>query len=440
MVTESYNEDRKDVNKSNGNKYNIRLLSLRNKEEALSEFGKIGAEPAGCHIMADKFFNFAIKVEGVDFVGANILKQEMLSKGGDVVTSRETLCGYKHGYKENEEDWNKKKDNYKTSVIIFGTKKSIKSLIEKIKIQPFGLKSLSSELKDFLKRLERIEKGKILKIKDKEFDLEKETLIMGILNVTPDSFYDGGYYFEKDKAFRRSEEIIKEGAHIIDVGGMSTRPGSLPVSVDEEIDRVIPVIEYIAKNYDIPISIDTYRSEVAKRAVERGASIINDISGLTFDEDMAKIAADTGSTLVVMHIKGTPRDMQENPQYGDVVDEVYRYLYSRANKALEAGVDEGKIIVDPGIGFGKTLEHNLIILNKLSEFKSLGYPLLVGVSRKSFIGKILNLHPEERLEGSLASAICSVVNGADILRVHDVRETIRAVKVARSILRREVVS
>ncbi|MBC7334540.1 MAG: dihydropteroate synthase, partial [Actinobacteria bacterium] len=301
--------------------YKIRLLNLKNKEEALSEFGKIGAEPAGCHIMANKFFNFAIKIDGVNFVGANILKQEMLSRGGDVVTSRETLCGYRHKEKRGKED------SYKTSVIILGTKKSIRSLVEKIKIQPFGLRHLSLELNDFLNRLDRIEKRRILKIKDKEFDLEEETLVMGILNVTPDSFYDGGLYFEKEKAFKRVKEIVEEGAHIIDVGGMSTRPGSLPISVDEEIERVIPIIEHIKKNYDIPVSIDTYHSEVARVAVERGASIINDISGLTFDENMAEVAARTGSMLVVMHIKGTPKDMQENPQYEDVIDEVYDYLY-----------------------------------------------------------------------------------------------------------------
>jgi len=181
---------------------------------------------------------------------------------------------------------------------------------------------------------------------------------------------------------------------------MSTRPGSQPVSLSDEIDRTIPVVEYISKNYDILVSIDTYRSEVAKRAVDAGAHIINDISGLTLDDNMAKVAAD---------------------------------LQGKAARAVEAGIGEDKIIVDPGIGFGKKLEHNLMILNKLSEFKALGYPVLVGVSRKSFIGKILDLPAEERLEGSLASAVCSVLNGADILRMHDVKETVRAVKIAKSI-------
>jgi len=396
--------------------YGIRTLDIKTKQDSLREFTKIGAQPAGCHIMANKFFNLALKVKNIDCRAANILKQEMLSRGGDVVTARQALDG--------AED--------KTDVIIFGTKKNIKSLIEKIKIQPFGLKNLSAELGSFINRLSEVENKKVLKLGDKEFSLE-EVLVMGVLNITPDSFYDGGHYFEKDKALKRIEEMVKEGAHIIDVGGMSTRPGSLPVSMDEEINRTIPIIEHIAKNYDILISIDTYRAEVARRAIDAGAHIINDISGLAFDENMAKIASESGVSVVIMHIKGTPKNMQDNPVYEDVVDEIYDYLYDRANKVVETGVGEDKIIVDPGIGFGKTVEHNLIILNKLSEFKSLGYPVLVGTSRKSFIGKLLDVPPEERLEGSLAAAVYSVINGANIVRVHDVKGTLRAVKIANAI-------
>lgn len=396
--------------------YRIRTLDIKTKQDSLVEFTKIGAQRTGCHIMGNKFFNLALKVKGIDCRAANILKQEMLSRGGDVVTARHTLYGA----------------GDKTDVIIFGTKRNIKSLIEKIKIQPFGLKNLSAELGSFINRLSEVESKKVLKLGNKEFSLE-EVLVMGVLNITPDSFYDGGHYFEKDKALKRIEEIVKEGAHIIDVGGMSTRPGSLPVSLDEEINRTIPIIAHIAKNYDILISIDTYRAEVARRAIDAGAHIVNDISGLAFDENMAKIASESGVSVVIMHIKGTPKNMQDNPVYEDVVDEIYDYLYDRANKVVEAGVGRDKIMVDPGIGFGKTVEHNLIILNKLSEFKSLGYPILVGTSRKSFIGKLLDLPPEERLEGSLSAAVYSVINGANIVRVHDVKETLRAVKIANTI-------
>jgi len=397
--------------------YKVRALSIRTRKEGFAEFKKIGADAAGCNIMTNKTLPLVLKIKGVSLIAANILKQEMLSRGGDVVTSREILCSTEG----------------KTDVIILATRKSIKSLIEKIKMQPFGLKKLSDDLSCYINRLDKIKKKKILKIADREFDLNSEVLVMGVLNVTPDSFYDGGYYFEKSKAYRRIDEIVRQGAQIIDIGGMSTRPGSQPVNLSDEIDRTAPVVEHISKNYDILVSIDTYRSEVAKRAVDAGAHIINDISGLTFDDNMAKVAAESKSSVIIMHMKGTPKNMQENPEYEDVVDEIYDYLYDKAYKAMEAGIGEDKIIVDPGIGFGKKLEHNLMILDKLSEFKSLGHPGLVGSSRKSFIGKILDLPVEERLEGSLAAAVCSVLNGADILRVHDVKETVRAVKIAKSI-------
>jgi len=397
--------------------YKVRALSIRTRKEGLAEFKKIGADAAGCNIMTNKTLPLVLKIKGISMIAANILKQEMLSRGGDVVTSRETLCSTEG----------------KTDVIILATRESIKSLIKKIKMQPFGLKKLSDDLSCYINRLDKIKKKKILKIADREFDLNSEVLVMGVLNVTPDSFYDGGYYFEKSKAYRRIDEIVRQGAQIIDIGGMSTRPGSKPVNLSDEIDRTVPVVEHISKNYDILVSIDTYRSEVAKRAVDAGAHIIKDISGLTFDDNMAKVAAESKSSVIIMHMKGTPKNMQENPEYEDVIDEIYDYLYDKAYKAMEAGIGEDKIIVDPGIGFVKKLEHNLMILDKLSEFKSLGHPVLVGSSRKSFIGKILDLPVEERLEGSLAAAVCSVLNGADILRVHDVKETVRTVKIAKSI-------
>lgn len=398
--------------------YKVRALNIKTKEEGLIEFKKIGADATGRNIMVNKIQNFALKIKDIDTRAANILKQEMLSRGGDVVTSREALYG----------------NGGKTDIIILGTRKSIKSLIEKIKIQQFGLKKLSDDLNCYIDRLGEEKKKKILKIGGREFNLKNEVLVMGVLNVTPDSFYDGGYYFKKDKAYRRVDGIVRQGAQIIDVGGMSSRPGSLPVNLDEEMDRTIPVIKHTAKNYDILISIDTYHSKVAEEAVDAGAHIINDISGLTLDKNMAGIAAESKSSVIIMHMKGTPENMQKNPEYGDVVDEIYNYLYDRTNKALETGISEDRIIVDPGIGFGKTLRHNLIILDKLSEFKSLGYPVLVGTSRKSFIGNILDLPEQERLEGSLAAAVCSVINGVNILRVHDVKETIRAIKIAMSII------
>ena len=398
-------------------KFKIRALNIKTRQEGLKEFEKIGATAAGSRIMVDKIFPISLKIRGINPLAANILKQEMLARGGDVVTSRDSLM----------------ETGGKADVIIQGTVKSVRNLIGKIKQQPFGLKALSKDLECFIDKLDENKKRGKLIIGKKEFNLNEDVLIMGILNVTPDSFYDGGHYFEKDKACRRAGTIVKEGAHIIDVGGMSTRPDSLPVGLEEEVERIIPVIEYISKNYDILVSADTYRSEVARRAIDAGAHIINDISGFSMDSNMVKVIAEGDVSVVIMHIKGTPENMQKNPEYEDVVDEIYDYLEDRTNMAINSGIKPEKIIIDPGIGFGKTLEHNLEILNKINEFKMLGYPVMVGASRKSFIGAVLDLPVEERLDGSLAAAICSIINGVNILRVHDVKETIRAVKVAKRI-------
>jgi dihydropteroate synthase len=257
---------------------------------------------------------------------------------------------------------------------------------------------------------------------------------MGILNATPDSFFDGGKYDDRESAEKQIEKMVEDGADIIDVGGMSSRPGSKPVSADEELKRVIPAIKYLNANHDVLVSVDTYRSEVARKAVIAGAHIINDISAFTMDKDMAKTAADCGASIVLMHMKGTPEDMQDDPQYENVVDDIYTYLEKQTGIAVEAGIPEDRIIIDPGIGFGKTLEHNLNILNKLREFTYMGFPVLVGASRKSFIGKIMELDADQRLEGSLAAAVWSTINGASILRVHDVKETVQAIKVAASIM------
>lgn len=255
---------------------------------------------------------------------------------------------------------------------------------------------------------------------------------MGILNVTPDSFSDGNLYFDKSKASQRAIHMLSEGADIIDIGGQSTRPGSQPVSVEEEIRRTIPVIEAVRKEIRAPISIDTYRAEVAGKAIEAGASMVNDISGLRFDPDMAKTVAKYDVPVVIMHIKGTPRDMQANPQYEALIPEIMDYLREGIRIAEGAGIN--KIIIDPGIGFGKTFDHNLEIIKNLAEFALLEKPVLIGPSRKAFIGHILGgAPPQERLEGTLAAVTASILNGANIVRVHDVKETAKAVRVADAI-------
>jgi dihydropteroate synthase len=271
------------------------------------------------------------------------------------------------------------------------------------------------------------------------FDFSEKTFIMGILNVTPDSFSDGGRFLDPASAIDQGIRMAEEGAHIIDIGGESTRPGSEPIPLDEELRRTISVIEHLVKEISVPISIDTCKSEVAKRALGAGASMINDVSGLRFDPHMPSVVSEYKVPVVVMHMKGNPKDMQQNPVYDALIPEIIDYLKERTKIATESGIPEDKIIVDPGIGFGKTFEHNLEIIRRLREFTALKKPILIGLSRKAFIGKILGDVPaEERLEGTAAAVAVSIVNGANIVRVHDVKEMVRVAKVADAIKRTRV--
>jgi dihydropteroate synthase len=259
---------------------------------------------------------------------------------------------------------------------------------------------------------------------------------MGILNVTPDSFSDGSKYYDPPVAIRHALEMIEEGADIIDVGGESSRPFSERVETEEELRRVVPVIKEIrASNPDIIISVDTYKAQVAREAHDAGADMVNDISALMFDPDMAVTAARLGMFVVLMHIKGTPQDMQKDPHYDDVVSEVKDFLRKRVAFAKSRGIEEDKIILDPGIGFGKRIEDNLRIIKELGSFKDLGRPILMGTSMKSFIGKLTGWPMEERVEGTLASVAISVWNGADIVRVHDVRKARRVVRLVDAVMR-----
>lgn len=267
-------------------------------------------------------------------------------------------------------------------------------------------------------------------------NFDKKTYIMGVLNVTPDSFSDGGLFFSEKKAIEHALRLVEEGADIIDIGGESTRPGSEPVSVEEEIRRTIPVIKAISREIKVPISIDTYKSEVAKHALDAGASIVNDISGLRFDPEMPKIVSEYKVPVIIMHIKGRPKDMQQNPVYEALIPEIMDYLRMSIRLAARFGIPEDMIIIDPGIGFGKTFEHNLEIINNLKEFTLLGKPVAIGVSRKAFIGKILgDVSPSERLEGTTAAVAISIFNGANIIRVHDVKEMAKVAKVSDAIKR-----
>jgi dihydropteroate synthase len=274
-----------------------------------------------------------------------------------------------------------------------------------------------------------------LQWQDKVLLLGKRTRVMGVLNVTPDSFSDGGRYLEYDAAVEHGLRMAGEGADILDIGGESTRPYADDVSEQEELDRVIPVIRSLSKEIRIPISIDTVKARVAREALQAGASMINDVSALAFDPAMATLAAETGVPVILMHMKGIPRTMQENPVYEDVVSEVMEFLKSAEERAVRAGVNRDLIILDPGIGFGKTFDHNLTIIRELRRFSVLKRPLLLGPSRKAFLGRILGNPALDRDNGTMATIAVAVLNGAHIVRVHNVRSAVETVKVADAIRR-----
>jgi dihydropteroate synthase len=282
-------------------------------------------------------------------------------------------------------------------------------------------------------------------VRGRVFDLSNRALVMGVLNVTPDSFFDGGRYAEPRAALERALAMYDEGADLIDVGGESTRPGAAPVAADEEIRRISPVIELLASRCPIPVSIDTRKTEVARVALDLGAALVNDVSGLRGGtagggedaggaRERAALTARHGAGLVLMHMQGDPQTMQKDPRYADVVGEVRGFLYDAARRAEEAGMPREAIAVDPGIGFGKSVEHSLALLKRTADLASCGYPLLIGVSRKSLFEKLLGLSADERLEAGIAAAVACVLRGARIVRTHDVRPTVRALRTAEALL------
>ena len=374
-----------------------------------------GVDPAGMKRMEAKALHLNLKVEGINPRISNLLKQEMLSLGGDAaVDGRGLDCSAES-----------------TDAILMGTQRQFEELTSKIGQYP-GCQDLGRRLKETLRNLSR--NRFTLSGRKRSLSLGNRTLLMGVLNVTPDSFSDGGLFFEKEKAVTHGLKMVEEGEDILDIGGESTRPGSTPLREEEELRRVIPVIESLAQRIDVPISIDTYKSGVAREAVQAGAELINDISGLHFDPGLADVAAHQKVPLVLMHIRGTPDTMQKDPRYGYLLSEILLSLRQSIQRAESAGVSPDQIIIDPGIGFGKTLEHNLLILKHLPEFRILGKPILLGTSRKSFIGKILKTDEfSERLEATLASMAIAVLNGAHIVRCHDVLQAKRALAVADAI-------
>jgi len=392
----------------------IRCLHITNVPEAVHQMEGVGVDATGIDLMKGKALHLNIKVEGIDPRTATLLKQEMLSLGGDAALDGRGLdCSLKS-----------------TAALLMGTEKQFDKLIRKVDQDPC-LQSLGQSLRETFENILKTDFS--IRCRKREFELGKRTLLMGVLNVTPDSFSDGGLYLEKEKAVAQGLRMAEEGADFIDIGGESTRPGSKPLELEEELRRIIPVIQSLTQKIDVPISIDTYKSSVARKAIEAGAEMINDISGLHFDPHLAQVAADERVPLVLMHIRGIPETMQKNVHYDSLFSEILRSLRDSVQKAESAGIDPHQIIIDPGIGFGKTVQDNLLIIKNLSEFRVLGKPILLGTSRKTFIGKILNAGVEGRFEGTLSTIAIAVLNGAHIVRCHDVLQSKKAIAIADAI-------
>jgi dihydropteroate synthase len=379
-----------------------RVLSIDSLTDAEQELSRIGADPGGTIRMAPKMLTRCVHLSNLQCRQANILKQEMLALGGDAAVARGTVaCSIDS-----------------TDVILIGTEQQLYQLCKKLAPQPFGLPVLAGELTELLKNF--IAKPQLWRTSQRDIPLN-HPLIMGILNITPDSFSDGSSYLDPKQALDRALQMIEEGADIIDIGGESTRPGAAAVDAEEEIRRILPVVSELSGEIACPVSVDTRKSRVAKAVIAAGAEIINDVSGLTFDPLLAPLVAASKVGVVLMHTRGTPANMQQDTCYDDLIGEICDNLRSLRDSAVIQGISRECIAIDPGIGFAKTMAGNLEILRRMREFTSLGQPLLIGSSRKSFIGTTLGRETADRLYGTAATVATAVTNGAGIIRVHDVR-------------------
>jgi dihydropteroate synthase len=380
----------------------LKIVKINNFNEATEIFQKIGVDPYGIDAMVSKTQHVNILLSAQSCKVANILKQEMLSLGADAAVARGSVaCSIE-----------------KTDVLLMGTLKQIHALAKKIEKQPFGLNVIAQNILNLTTHLYK--NSYLLNTSRRKIILGEKTLIMGILNVTPDSFSDGNVYFERQKAIDRAMQMADEGADIIDIGGESSRPGSKTVRVREEIARVVPIVESLSGKLKIPLSVDTTKSQVAQKSLEAGAEIINDISSLG-DGKMASVISNASAALILMHMRGTPKTMQTgNLAYNDLMQEINAYLEEKCRKAIAAGIGRDHLAVDPGIGFGKTYEDNCRIIKNINEMKVLGLPVLIGTSRKAFIGSVTGGTPAERIDGTAATVCAAIMNGCNIVRVHDV--------------------
>ena len=377
----------------------VRKITISSLNDAEKIMESLDVHKQVREVMAEKNIFHVLEIDDVSPPAANIMKQIAISRGSDAVVNQKVIIN----------------DIDKSTVLLPGTVRELKLISEELKRQDFGLPEVGEQISSLLNKNRA----------------SKKFSVMGILNITPDSFSDGGDYFSEREARARFEEIGKEGADIIDVGAESSRPGSMRLEVHEELERLEKVFPLFEKA-SIPVSIDTYKAEVAEVALSKGATIVNDISALRMDKKMIDVIRNHNCKIVLMHMKGTPETMQENPSYDDVIREIGDFFEERINFCLSNGIDEDNIILDPGIGFGKRQEDNLKILSRLDEFTSCNFPILIGASRKSFIGRITG--EKERFDGSMASAVYSYLKGVSILRVHDVKKTKNALSVITAIL------
>ncbi len=382
----------------------MRTLILDKPDLVIKELKQIGIDTNAYSLFVNKANYKILKFEGLSCAQANILKQTALICGADLAIPKTAYYG------------NKRR---KIAAVLFANRREIAKIKIRLEEQPW-IEPITEQLGELL-----LEKPMVtLKIRNEKIEFNR-TYIMGVINITSDSFYGGSRYTTKEIVEKVAREMEEEGADFIDIGAESSRPGAEPVNKKEEMNRLKKILPTVVKNSNVPISIDTYKADVASFAINQGVKIVNDISGLRFDKRMANVIAKNKVSVVIMHMKGTPKNMQVNPHYDDLMGEIYHYFKERISFATQKGIDVNRIIIDPGLGFGKMLEDNYEIINRLNELTNFGRPIMVGHSRKSFIGKPFNIPPEQRLEGTLGVAAILIRNGASILRVHDVLETKR---------------
>jgi dihydropteroate synthase len=394
-----------------GHRFGARVLEVESLAEIAREIERTESDPEGVGIMTRKGRIYPIRLSGVSLKAAPLLKQEVLTVGGDAAHAR--------GVADHSVE--------STPVVLLATWGQYRRLIPKLERQPFRLKELAGEI-DHVLRAYVHHGARTVPGAHRSFVVGDRPRVMGILNVTPDSFSDGGQFLDPERAVQRAEQMVAEGADVIDVGGESTRPHAAEVPHDEEWERIRPVLDGLRGRINVPISVDTRHADVAARAIEAGADLINDVEGLR-SEEMRRVAARTGAAVVVMHMRGTPTTMQDDLDYSDLRGEVYGALAASTDRARADGIDTARILVDPGLGFGKSAEQSLELLVHVGEFRGLGYPVVLGASRKSFLGAFTSVSdPLDRADAGIAAAVLAAERGVALVRTHEVAGTVKALR------------